>query len=53
MWILVWAADTKLQLIQMLDIPDQNMKNEEFCSQLSTYFKRRMGFRSEKTFGLS
>jgi hypothetical protein len=25
--------------------PDRNMKNEKFRSQLSTYFKRHMGFR--------
>jgi hypothetical protein len=24
------------------------MKNEKFCSQLSTYVKRRMGFRSKQ-----
>jgi hypothetical protein len=28
----------------MLDIPDRNMKNEKFCSQLTTYFKRHMEF---------
>jgi hypothetical protein len=25
--------------------PERNMKNEKFCSQLSTYFKRHMAFR--------
>jgi hypothetical protein len=29
----------------MSDNPDRNMKNIKFCSQLSTYFKRHMGFR--------
>jgi hypothetical protein len=29
----------------MSDNPDQNMKNEKCCSQLSTYFKRRMALR--------
>jgi hypothetical protein len=28
--------------------PDRNMKNEKFCSQLSTYFKRHVGFRSKR-----
>jgi hypothetical protein len=32
--------------------PDRNMKKEKFCSQLSTYFKRHMGFRSKRTFRL-
>jgi hypothetical protein len=26
------------------DNPDKNMENEKFCSQLSTCFKRHMGF---------
>jgi hypothetical protein len=34
----------------MLDNPDQNMKNEKFCSQLSTCFKRDMGFRSKRDY---
>jgi hypothetical protein len=29
----------------MLDDPYQKIKNEKFCQQLSTYFKRHMGFR--------
>jgi hypothetical protein len=29
----------------MSDDPDRNMKNEECCSQLSTYFERHMAFR--------
>jgi hypothetical protein len=29
------------------------MKNEKFCSQLSKYFKRHVGFRSKRTFRLS
>jgi hypothetical protein len=33
--------------------PDQNMKNEKFCSQLSTHFKRLVGFKSKRTFRLS
>jgi hypothetical protein len=33
----------------MLDNPDQNMKNEKFCSQLSTCFKRHMAFMSKRT----
>jgi hypothetical protein len=32
--------------------PDQNMKNEKFCSQFSTYFSRHVGFRSKRTFRL-
>jgi hypothetical protein len=36
----------------MSDDPVRNMKNENFCSQLSTYFKRHMGFSSKRTFGL-
>jgi hypothetical protein len=26
------------------------MKNEKFCSQLSTYFKRHMGFGSKRNY---
>jgi DNA primase catalytic subunit len=32
----------------MPDNPDGNMKNEKFYSQLSTYYKRHMGFRSTR-----
>jgi hypothetical protein len=32
----------------MPDNPDRNMKNEKFCSEWSTYFKRHMGFRSKR-----
>jgi hypothetical protein len=32
------------------DNPDRNMKSEKFSSQLSTCFKRHMGFRSKRTF---
>jgi hypothetical protein len=28
--------------------PYLNMKNEKFCSQLSTYFKRHVGFRNKR-----
>jgi hypothetical protein len=34
----------------MSDNLAQNMKNEEFSSQLSIYFERPMGFRSKRTF---
>jgi hypothetical protein len=30
----------QLQLLHILDNLDQNMKNENFCSQLSIYFKK-------------
>jgi hypothetical protein len=40
-----------LQLIRMSDNPDRNMK-KKFCSQLSAYFKRHVGFRSKRTFTL-
>jgi hypothetical protein len=33
-----------VQLMWMLDNPDQNMKNEKCCSHLSTYFKRHLEF---------
>jgi hypothetical protein len=33
----------QLQLILVLDNPDQNMKNEKCYSQLSTYFKKTHG----------
>jgi hypothetical protein len=36
----------------MLHNPNQNMKNGKFCSQLSTYFKRHMGFRGKRAFRL-
>jgi hypothetical protein len=32
--------------------PDRSMKNEQFCSQLNTCFKRHMGFRSKRAFRL-
>jgi hypothetical protein len=42
----------RLQLTWMSDSPDRNMKNEKLCSQLSTYFKRHMAFRSKRAFRL-
>jgi hypothetical protein len=30
--------------------PDRNMKNENFSSQLGTYFKRHMGFKEQEDF---
>jgi hypothetical protein len=36
---------SKPSLIRMSDNPDRNMKNEQFCSQLSTCFKRNTGYR--------
>jgi hypothetical protein len=38
----------RLQFIRMSDVQERNMKNKKFCSQLSTYFKRRIGFRSKR-----
>jgi hypothetical protein len=32
--------------------PDRNVRNEELCSQLSTYFERHGAFRSKRTFRL-
>jgi hypothetical protein len=32
----------------MSDNPDQSMKNEKFCSQLSKYFKRHVECRSKR-----
>jgi hypothetical protein len=40
---LIW-----LQLIHVSDNLHRNMKNEKFCSQLSTYYKRHMAFRSKR-----
>jgi hypothetical protein len=37
----------RLQLIRMSDNQDRNVKNKNFCSQLSTYFKRHIAFRKE------
>jgi hypothetical protein len=31
---------------------NRNMKNEHLCSQMSTYFKRHVGFMSKRTFRL-
>jgi hypothetical protein len=42
----------RLQLIGMSDNPVRHMKNEKFCSQSSTHFKRHVVFRSKRTFRL-
>jgi hypothetical protein len=57
LWFLCFHICSKpsliqLQLIWISDSLDRNMKNEKFCSQLSTYFKRHKGFRSKRTFRL-
>jgi DNA primase catalytic subunit len=41
----------KPSLFRILDNPDRNMKNEKFCSQLGTYFKRHVKFRSKRDMG--
>jgi hypothetical protein len=43
--ILIYSKPSliRLQLIRMSDNPDRKMKNEQFCSQLSTYFKKTRG----------